>query len=296
RRLCALISLSIRPTSPPGPYTLSLHDALPILDLNLTGCTSLVNISMNSALLGFVDLSTCSALTQASFNNNNLMGIEFGNNPVLSTLQLDNNQLFSIDVSEVPSLTSLSCQNNAISTADFSGSTFLQALAMQGNDLNTIDLSNSPNLVVLTLDNNPLLQTVFIKNGSNEDILTMTGSPVNFICADESQLVNVQAVAGPAVSVSSYCSFTPGGDYNTINGVITYDIDGNGCSDTDPVFPFVKIQLTGPGGDGASFITADGSYSFYTQDGNYSLAPAVENASYFNVLPPVAVGFPTVNN
>src|SRR5690606_17921478 len=24
--------------------------------------------------------------------------------------------------------------------------------------------------------------------------------------------------------------------------------------------------------------------------------PAVENASYFNVLPPVAVGFPTVNN
>ena len=159
-----------------------------------------------------------------------------------------------------------------------------------------MDLSSFTNLYYTSFGSDSLID-LNLKNGKNETV-TFTDSPnLQFICADDSQIANLQTIVNTNTVTSSYCSFVPGGDYNTISGIIKLDQDNNGCDSGDFVSSYIKVTINGGTESGSTFTNTNGNYSYYTQTGNFTITPVVENPSYFNFSPVNAViDFPLLNN
>ena len=74
----------------------------------------------------------------------------------------------------------------------------------------------------------------------------------------------------------SYCSFTPGGDYNTITGSIIYDLNEDGCDALDSPQPHIKVNINDGTEQGSTFTSTDGVYNFYTTSGSFDITPNME--------------------
>ncbi|WP_298221845.1 T9SS type A sorting domain-containing protein [Flavobacterium sp.] len=139
-----------------------------------------------------------------------------------------------------------------------------------------------------------------MKNGTNEQLLVSECPALLYVCADSNEFAYVNdriTLAGLTATIGDYCSFTPGGDYNTINGKLRYDNDNNGCDLNDQANPYLKININDNTNTGSTFTNNSGNYTFYTQAGNFTLTPDVENLSYFIFTPPNAIiNFPAVDN
>ncbi|HEU0137811.1 MAG TPA: hypothetical protein VFQ50_11020, partial [Flavobacterium sp.] len=270
----------------------------PLTSVDLTGCTALTTVNFTECELTSIDLSTCSALTSLTLTGNNLQSIFLPPNSGLYYLVANGNELTTIDVSSQLQLSTLDVQLNNLTSIDVSNNVALTWLALEGNELTTIDVSNLPLLNGFFITGNQQLETVFMKNGGLEPNFAYWDCPnLVYICADDEQISTVQLSAGPSVVVNSYCSFTPGGDYNVITGAVQYDSDNNGCDAADATNNFVKIGITSGTTSGSAFTNLDGSYNFYVEAADYTVAPILENPAYFTISPPSAtVNFPLSNN
>lgn len=204
-----------------------------------------------------------------------------------------------MNVSGLTNLTDLNFLYNQLSSLDVSGLTNLQYLYCYNNHLPSLDVSGLTNLTVLYCSNNQLT-SLFIKNNNltwNE--LNFGGNPnLEYICADDEDLVYVQQrinFYGYAFTctVNSYCSFTPGGTFYTIQGNNKYDEANNGCDVMDLVYPNLKFNITNGTVSGSSISNSTGNYSIPVIAGTYTITPQFENPSYFAVSPTSAtVSFP----
>ncbi len=167
-------------------------------------------------------------------------------------------------------------------------------------------MNNNVNLNNVNFMTNPL-EIVLMKNGSFQSyptgIETGTGyidvpnTPVQFICADEFETNYWQSIFQNIIVATTYCSFTPGGDFNTITGIMIVDVNNNGCDAFDLPHPNIKININDGTSEGSTFTNNSGSYNFYTEAGNFVLAPSIENQSWFNFSPATAsITFPDNNN
>jgi hypothetical protein len=225
----------------------------------------------------------------------------------LSTVDCFRNHITNINLSGATNLNSLGCSVNFISALDLSNVNNLLSLNCSYNQLTTLDLSNASNLDGFDCSNNQLT-TLFIKNGSEDGFGSFINPSVfganpnlQYICADEFQIADVQNRTNQNgltnCQVSSYCTFNPGGTYNTITGTAILDANNNGCDATDALFPNIKMKINDGTTEGASFTNATGNYTFYTQAGSFTVSPEVENPSFFNFGPATAVvTFPDNNN
>jgi hypothetical protein len=145
---------------------------------------------------------------------------------------------------------------------------------------------------------NNQLNTLFLKNGINESVLDFSNNPnLEYICADEGQIASIQNSISnynyTNCHVNSYCSFTPGGTFYTIQGINKYDEENNGCSSLDTNFANLKLNFSD--GINTSALIADetGSYHYDVQAGTHTITPWLENPSYFIVSPSTSsVNFP----
>jgi len=210
-----------------------------------------------------------------------------------------------IDFSGNPNLKTLILYNTGITGLDVSNNLLLEELEIFGSTLTTLDLSNNSNLQRLSITFNQLLETVYIKNGADESAnmdsanwmqnwLSNTNPSLQYVCADNFQVNDIQQWAGTSYAVNSFCSTEPGGNFNTITGTTQFDLNNDGCDSSDPIIPNLMVEV-GPGPSTVvPGISSDemGVYNFYVgQPGDYTLQPALENPSYFNISP----NFPTVN-
>ncbi len=104
----------------------------------------------------------------------------------------------------------------------------------------------------------------------------------------------------PNIIVSSYCSFIPGGAYNTITGNIRIDSNSNGCDTNDIPASGLPIKVSQFGNTiGSLFVTNNGSYLGYLPHPDITLTPQFTNP-YFTVEPgavtPIFVGSGNVSN
>lgn len=174
--------------------------------------------------------------------------------------------------------------------------------------LRSIDVATCTNLVSLNF--NPLinlnfvkistlnnLTSLFLKNGKNET-LDLSFLPVlEFICADETQISDIQSLVGANCVVNSYCSFTPGGTFYTIQGNNTYDSNGNGCDASDMDFPNIKYAVENGAISGNVVPTDSGLYAIAVQAGTHAITPIIENPDYFTITPASAsVTFPATES
>ncbi|AWA28678.1 hypothetical protein HYN48_00470 [Flavobacterium magnum] len=242
-----------------------------------------------------LDLSTC-RVDDLDVSYNNLQSFtppQIGSN---SRIMVAHNQLTDVDVSGVTFYQSaiLDVSNNNLNTINLGNASGLGQLRLSYNSLQTIDMTGcSATLDLVELSNNPSLETVFAKNGSNnEDFFFGGDDNLIFVCVDEMQLQDTQQrlnIYGLTNAVASpYCFFQPGGNFNTITGNITYDIDNNGCDSTDPDQPYVKLNLTTGGNNYAVFTSPDGTYNNFGLTGTFNISVAMENASLFTITPPLA--------
>ncbi|MCF6132831.1 T9SS type A sorting domain-containing protein [Flavobacterium wongokense] len=222
----------------------------------------------------------------------------------LQYLTCGNNNLTSLDISGMPALNYLICWNNSISTLDFTNHPALTGVQCNNNQLTSLDFSTNPLFQFLQCDNNPLLETIIIKNGNPDQNPFLNDSWANlpqltYVCADEGEIdmVNTILAAGgnTSVSVNTYCSFTPGGDYNTISATTQFDEDNNGCNINDDPIKNLRFNIFDQTTSGAAFTDASGLAQFYTQAGSFDVSPSIENPSWFTISP-ATINIPFANN
>ena len=276
-------------------------DGNSLTELNITGFANLVHVTCYGNAIPVLDLSAASNLETLFCSSNLITDLNLSATTNLQVLDCGSNAISSLDLSGLSSLATLWIDYNPIASIDISMLENLANFSAAGVPLTTLDASNNPNLCNFFGVSGPNLEYINIKNGASCAVtnILIENPNLQFVCADAedvSELSDYFAANDMTVNVNSYCSFTPGGDHNTITGTVRLDIDNNGCAATDPTFPFIKLRITDVGGAGVTFTQADGTYSFYTQDGNYTVAPEFENPLYYNLFTPVPISFPTTDN
>jgi uncharacterized repeat protein (TIGR01451 family) len=264
-----------------------------------------------------------------SSNISSLTGIQYFSN--LIALSCVNNLLTTLDISNLNYLEDLACGNNLLSALNLN-STSIKNLSFAHNNLVNFDASNLPSLQDLRAGNNQLtsldlsncydltyvdcisnnLQYVNIKNGNPNnpenfaaDSYTYYNNPnLQFICVNDNFVSIIQMIINSTqgipnnVVVSSYCSFTPGGTYYTLQGSNKYDGGNNGCETTDPIIPNMKFSITNNGTQSGYFIAnASGNYNIPVSAGTHTITPVLEYPSYFNITPTSStVSFPATSS
>ncbi|WP_284651779.1 DUF7619 domain-containing protein [Flavobacterium terrisoli] len=266
--------------------------------LNVSGCTAMIALQCELNVLTSLDVSGLTNLLTLYCQANQISTLNLTNCTSLQFLSCSSNNLTTLDVSDSPLIITLDCSDNDLTALDVSNLTSMTNLHCSTNALTTLDVTNSPNLAVLNCTVNNLV-SLFVKNGANESVGFHTNPNLIYICADEAQIngfVDAVAQYGMNAQVNTYCSFTPGGHYNNINGNIAFDWNNNGCGPED-AHPFIRVNISNPTFASATFTNASGGYNFYTGEGDYVVSPEFENPTWFNVSPtdPV-ISFPNDDN
>ncbi|WP_396151268.1 T9SS type A sorting domain-containing protein [Flavobacterium sp.] len=174
-------------------------------------------------------------------------------------------------------------------------------LAITGTNAEIIDLSTTKFFILDLLSNNSL-NYLNLKNGSDStNYFEIIDAPnLEYICANEWDVETLLDVIinslgnNTGVNVNSYCSFTPGGIFYSIQGNSKFDIIDNGCDENDIDFPNMKFNITNGTISGNIISNTSGDYSIPVQEGTHTVTPVFENPSYFNVSPSnFSVSFPT---
>ncbi|RZJ31385.1 MAG: T9SS type A sorting domain-containing protein [Flavobacterium sp.] len=171
-----------------------------------------------------------------------------------------------------------------------------------------LDLSNCPSLGTtghqLSIGYKKL-RYLNLKNGSNEtsvEIYNDYDDPGLTVCIDASDFDNDIFPYGlmgwslptQGVVVTSYCSLTPDGTFNTLKGKITYDANANGFDASDFGIPNIQIKSTVGTISSSTFSDYAGNYIQYLGLGNFNAAALFENPTYFTATPATfAAPFPT---
>lgn len=280
---------------------ISALNVQPLNQLIVLGCSynqiSLLDVSSLSLLQGLLcsynqlsslNLSANTHLNQLDCSHNAITTLDFAANPEIKAIACDYNPLANLDLTGPSRFRSLSCTNTLLSTIDVSSFDVVNAYVEGGS----IILTDNPNLEYINAKYGLIDYNVYALDFRNCQNL-------RYICAIDENIPGIQTRLFMQdvqnVSVNSYCTFTPGGAYNTIAGMSTYDLNGNGCEPTDFLLPKIKVNINDGTQTGATFTNSTGNYSFFTQAGNYTLTPNLENP-YFTVTPAsTVVNFPSVD-
>jgi Secretion system C-terminal sorting domain len=273
---------------------------------DLTGIDAFGNIQIlncSGNQLTQLDVSGRAQLLTLYCNNNQISDLNITNCPNLDNFDCSNNLIPSLDFTGTTQFAFFYCNNNSITDLIFTNVVFFNDMFVGGNLIQNLDLSK----VIITssfadFSFNPL-QTINLKNGYADNLSNFTiSSPLlnlQHVCTDDNEITTVNnylafnGIAG--VVVNSYCSFPPGGDYNTITGSILFDANNTGCDASDLPQPNIKININDGTNHGATFTNNSGNYNFYTQTGSFDVTPDVENPSWFSFSPTTAT-IPFANN
>jgi len=274
-----------------------------LTSLDVAGMVNLVHLDCTNNLLTQLNVNNLTNLTGLDCANNLLTNLSIDNLVNLAGLSFGNSGLNPVEVNNLVNLTSLYFYGGLQTTMDVSNLVNLNILAFSNTNLTAIDASNNSNVGEFSVSENPDLVYLNIKDGTPDSSISVTSCPnLIAICTNEEDVeqlyasIIMQGDFNPNLSVTSYCDFTPGGNYNTITGSVLFDFDNNGCDDTDAQ-PFIKMNINGGTQQGSSFADESGNYTFYTQEGIFAVTPQLENPSYFTVSPVNAiVNFPIVDN
>ncbi len=291
-----------------------------LADLTLTTTLTVLDCSQNH--LTALNVAPLTNLEALACDHNQIAELDVAGLTGLYSFQCQDNVLTTLNVTPLVNLKYFGFGNQDLAVVDFSMLTQLQWLTFDGGqqtamtlnfpslnyvnvvdtNLETLDFSGSPNVHSLYLFNNANLNYVNAKNGGSVSLASAAFHPaLNYFCANENDIQSIQTslnnwLGTNAVQVNSYCSFTPGGAYNTVSGVAHFDYDGDGCGPTDPTCNFLKVAIADGSTTGVTFTQNPGVYSFAVQQPDITLTASVENPSYFDISPASAVLALPANN
>jgi uncharacterized repeat protein (TIGR01451 family) len=255
-----------------------------ITSLNVQGLTSLIDINCSNNQITAINVQGLTHLQylDCPYNQIPLLNVQGLTN--LKWIDCSHNQLSSISVQGLIHIQFLGCSNNQLTNLDISDLSLINYLDCSTNNLNTLNVKcGNANWTLYNIDN----RLYFDQNPN-----------LQYICADDDgdvalvqQKINDYGYTN--CHVNSYCSFTPGGNYYSINGTNRYDNNNNGCDALDSAYPNLKLNIDNGTTSGGLIADSSGTYFYNVQAGTYSISPQLENPTYFNVSPtgPVSVNF-----
>ncbi|MDV7697836.1 T9SS type A sorting domain-containing protein [Chryseobacterium soli] len=256
--------------------------------IDVSSLPDLYRFSIIGNSLTSLNVSNRTQLERLSCSANQLTSINLQNTPKLEYIEASYNNLSGLDLSQSPKLNYLRIINNQITNINFSAVPLLKTLMISDNLLTSVDISNNPLLVYPNFQNNNL-ETLFLKNNKVQSLNYANNPNIHYICCDDaemSQIISSNTGYGyNNVTVNSYCSFTPGGTFYTVQGTTKYDSNANGCDVNDISKAFQKFTIIGSGTTGSIIADASGSYSIPVQAGSHIITPILENPTYFNISP-----------
>jgi hypothetical protein len=269
-----------------------------LLSLNVDGLLNLIDLNCGNNLIATLNLNNNDNLQTLSVIRNQLQSIDLHALTNLQMLSIGQNQISTIDLSNQVNLLRFYCSYNFLTTIDISSAPGLLEFTCSANQFTTIDVSQFEHLFYFYCEHNPQLTSLNIKNNSNETYLAFSDNPnLQYICADDSQSTQVQDLMTQYgyvnCTANSYCTFTPGGTYYTIQGNNRYDSDDNGCDTSDIPAGHLRFAISNETDANSTISSASGNYAIPVSSGNFIMTPILENPNYFNILPTAAtVSFP----
>lgn len=283
-------------------------EALAVTDLNLVqndlapfvsiegiqSFTNLETLQVGGAIPS-IDLSGLSALTFLYITDPALESLNLTGLTALNQIDLAMTAIASLDISSLLNLQLLQItQADDLTSFIVGNNNALESIWLSSASLQELDLSGCPNINSLNISLDGALHDCFLnlKNG-NFDYSDASAPAVYFynndghifyVCIDEGEEVYFTNATEDIV-FGSYCSFTPGGDYNTITGNFIFDGDNNGCDTEDSFSTMVKVSIEDGMESGSTFSNVNGVYNFYTETGTLNLTPSFENSDWFTITP-----------
>ena len=262
--------------------------------LDLSHNNNLLVLAFGDNLFTTINVSNLTQLTSISCGGNQLTTLDITVCPQLLYLNCYNNQLTTLDLSNASHLTDLYCGENQLTSLNTTNLLALRWVGVSNNLFTTLDLSYSltQSWYDLNFSNNPNLTYLNLKNGAGFEFhqfesFNVTNCPnLQYICADERNFQEI--LPNTQAQVTSYCSFTPSGIFNTISGTLTYDMNNNGCDVSDTFSFNNRMEINDGTTSGATFTNNNGDYNFFARSGNFTIKPTFENP-YFTVSPASAV-------
>lgn len=308
----------------PNLFSLSLSSfSASSVSLNNLPSLTEVNIALNdNESFNTVDFNNCNNLEILYLSDTfYISGLDLSQFVNLKEIQLYAlNFLENLDISNNTHIEIFTLIATGISDLDFSNQPNLQSIGVYWQSLNSINLSDNQNLnsisldigglTILDLSQNPNIdhldfqqaniEYLNLKNGSVPSYFSISSSSnIDYICVDQEELSQLQnfLMSNPNTVINSYCSFTPGGEYYTIEGESRVDANTNGCDVSDNYYPSIKLELTDGTNNGTYFVDTSGSYSVPVSEGMHTMIPVLENPNYFTVSPTSStITFPDAGN
>jgi uncharacterized repeat protein (TIGR01451 family) len=258
-------------------------------ELVMPNANSNMNLECSHNQLTAIDLSRISAISVFDVTFNNLTSLSFNNpNHTLvgdQFMNVSNNPLTQLDFSALrPIAPGAELGGLAINN------TSLTELTLPNVYINDLEIKGNPNLQYLNLRNDGgYLVTDFSLDNCLSCFMQITNNPeLHLICVDEDETYNtlLTQLDNQNVNLTSYCSFTPNGNYNTVTGTVKLDNNSNGCDASDAAFAHLPIKIM-QGNDliGTVFTNSNGNYTGYnTQNPNRKYQPQFDNP-YYTVSP-----------
>lgn len=264
------------------------NNSLTSLDLNL----NIQNLVCNNNQLAQINLIPLTNLKSLDVSYNQLTSLVLPAVPNFSisnaVLNISGNLYTSVDLSNLnsPSGTKFICDNTHITELDFSHlhNRFYNYEILNNQDLQNINFKNGFLDGCFLIPFDPYDCIYYISNNSS----------LNYVCVDDNYESDIlSGVLGSSVLISTYCTFTPGGPYYTVQGNTFFDSDTNGCDATDIIYPNLALSFTDGINTGELHANNTGSYSIPFPSGTQTITPAIVNSTYFTISPAtVNVAFP----
>lgn len=273
----------------------------------------LTNLVINGAMFESIDVShnnlssiqvvgNALAYSYADFSNNQFTMLDLTDFDMgyECWVHLGNNTVDRVLFGSQPGNISYSSNNTFFDVGNFSS-----VSSCDPDDVGHLSIQNSPNLQYVKLKNGYNHTTVTCNEGGNifqihALSLAIGNCPnLSFICVDELEKPNIQSRITQLglqnqVQVNSYCSFTPGGTYYTVNGTAQFDYNADGCDSGDFHIPHQEFTITNGTQSGTIISDASGNFTINVGLGTHTITPVIQNPAGFTVSPPsLTVNFPS---
>ncbi|WP_026992870.1 DUF7619 domain-containing protein [Flavobacterium subsaxonicum] len=260
-----------------------------LTSLSVTGLPNLYLIDCSNNNLTSLTLQNLPGIGGVSCAFNQLTELDLSAIPNLLSIECAYNPLTSLDLSYDNQLTSLAAFSCQLTSLDVSGCKELDALTVSYNQLTSIDLSNSLEVWTVNVDNN-LLEYLNVKNGHGTNVSYFLDNNPNlhYICADEDELWYLEQTLqylGYDCQLNTYCTFMPGGVYNTVTGNARFDLNANGCDEGDVVYPGLAVAVSNEQNSATFTANTQGIYTIPAQEGSHTITPVNPNPLYFTITP-----------
>lgn len=263
-----------------------------LVSLDVSALTQLDYLNCSNNLLTSINVSGLINLTVLEISVNQLTTLNLTGLSALSNLNCGNNQLTVLNISNLTNLTQFSCFSNQLTQLICANNSSLDKASCSGNLFTELDFSDTA-LRILDCYNNPNLAFLNIKNGYGTPayyeipplLMQYPGlsvpSTLGYICHDELELGPIEAYMLQIQNISrgTYCNFEPGGNHNTVTGVISFD-----CNNANINIGNQVINITNGTVTGYTSSSNTGNYTFYTGLGNTVITPQY-NSDYFTISP-----------